>query len=188
MPSTLKPVLSRKLGVCIHIAPAIKYQLINSFYKVISLGLWKSTMWAHITLGCIFAKTFHSECKKSHNCSGLITTLSPPCSLYTTLLQPCHKLVQPCHFYMGNINTLFPVHCSCLLWATTSGFTIRNTPIFVFIFGIYVFVLQVEYSCVRRNVMFYRHKIFVLYFIRLSDRTNLVTLVYIYWLLILYGT
>ena len=32
-----------------------------------------------------------------------------------------------CHFYMGNINTLFPVHCPCLFCTTTSGFTIWNT-------------------------------------------------------------
>ena len=35
------------------------------------------------------------------DCHNLETRLLIACFLYTSLLQPCHMLVQPCHFCMG---------------------------------------------------------------------------------------
>ena len=37
------------------------------------------------------------------DCHNLETRLLMACFLYTSLLQPCHMLVQPCHFCMGYI-------------------------------------------------------------------------------------
>ena len=38
------------------------------------------------------------------DCHNLETRLLIACFLYTSLLQPCHMLVQPCHFCMGCVS------------------------------------------------------------------------------------